>query len=335
MPRIGILCFKDTYLSCAAGFADVLGVGNVHLREARVQAEPFECMFLSETGGPVSANGGLSIGTQAAATVGVLDVVVIPAIHYPGYKHFARFLDERDETYAWLNSQWRRGAWIGANCTGTFLLAQSGLLDGRPATTTWWLDRQFRSRYPKVDLQFRSVLIEAERLLCAGATATFMLQSIRIIQEFAGPSVAAQAARTLLIDISQTGQLPYLPLLAETRHGDALVERAQGWLDTNMTRDITISGVARAVSVSERTLVRRFTSAVGQSPLEYLQSIRLQAARALLETSDMNVQEIAHQIGYQDASSFGRLFRRGIGISPGAYRHRFQALTSLPEEAGS
>ena len=335
MPRVGILCFEDTYLSCAAGFADVLGVGNVHLREVRTQAAPFEWVFLSETGGQVAANGGLAIGTQPATRAGALDVVVIPAIHYPGYKRFARFLDDREETYDWLRSLWRRGAWIGANCTGTFLLAQSGLLDGRPATTTWWLDRQFRSRYPKVDLQFRSVLTEADRLLCAGATATFMLQSIRIIQEFAGPSVAAQTARTLLIDISQTGQLPYLPLLAEKRHGDALVERAQGWLETNMTREITISDLARTCSVSERTLVRRFNAAIDRSPLEYLQSIRLQAARALLEMGNSSVQEIAHQVGYQDASSFSRLFRQTMGISPGAYRHRFQTLAGSSNDAGA
>jgi transcriptional regulator GlxA family with amidase domain len=98
MPRIGILCFDDTYLFCAAGFADVLGVGNVHLRDARVHAVPFECIFLSEKGGPVSANGGLSIGTQAAATAGILDVVVIPTIHYPGYKRFARYAPNRPRT---------------------------------------------------------------------------------------------------------------------------------------------------------------------------------------------------------------------------------------------
>jgi transcriptional regulator GlxA family with amidase domain len=102
-----------------------------------------------------------------------------------------------------------------------------------------------------------------------------------------------------------------------------------------MTRDITISGLASVVSVSERTLVRRFASAVGQSPLEYLQSIRLQAARALLETGNMSVQEIAHQVGYQDASSFGRLFRQIVGISPGAYRHRFQTVTGPPGDAGA
>jgi transcriptional regulator GlxA family with amidase domain len=102
-----------------------------------------------------------------------------------------------------------------------------------------------------------------------------------------------------------------------------------------MARDITIAALASTVSVSERTLVRRFTAAIDRSPLEYLQSIRLQAARALLETGNSSVQEIAHQVGYQDASSFSRLFRQTMGISPGAYRHRFQTLTGSSDDSGA
>jgi transcriptional regulator GlxA family with amidase domain len=208
------------------------------------------------------------------------------------------------------------------------------LLTGRPATTTWWLDRLFRARYPKVDLNFRSVLTEADRLLCAGATATHMLQAIRIISEFHGPTVAAQCARTMLIDVSQTGNLPYLPLLTETTHNDTLVTRAQAWLDANMSREITIGALARAMSISERSLARRFRAAIGKAPLVYLQSARLNAARALLETGDASVQSIAHRVGYADASSFSRLFSRHFGLSPGAYRSRFQLFEGVGSRIG-
>ncbi len=324
MPRVAILCFDGCYLSCAAGFAELLGVANVHLRDASTSTlQPFDWCFVSEAGGQVATCGGLSIATEPITARDAFDVVLIPAIQYPGYKPFARFLDRLSDCYPWLRTQWENGAWIGANCTGTFPLAQSGLLDGRVATSTWWLNRPFRARYPKVDLQFRSVLTEADRILCAGATATYLLQTIRIIEHFLGSGVAAQCARTMLIDVSQTGRIPYLPLLAETQHGDALVSRAQSWLSSRMARAVTITELAAAVLVSERTLVRRFGIAVGQTPLEYLQSVRLQAARTLLEAGDTSVQSIAHQVGYQDASSFTRLFRREIGISPGAYRRRF------------
>jgi transcriptional regulator GlxA family with amidase domain len=230
-----------------------------------------------------------------------------------------------------LRSQWRAGARIVANCTGTFLVAQSGLLDGRVATTTWWLERQFRSLYPNVDLQFRSALTETDRLSCAGATATYLLQAVRMVDEFMGPAIASQCAKSLLIDVSNTGQLPYVPLLAETKHGDSVVERAQGWLQKNLARDICVPELARFVAVSDRTLMRRFRAATGQTPLGYLQTLRMQAACALLEASDTALQSIADQVGYNDVSSFSRLFKNNVGVSPGAYRRRFRLARPSPE----
>jgi transcriptional regulator GlxA family with amidase domain len=332
MPNVAILAVEGCYVSCAAGFADVLQVANVHLRQQQgTGCRPFEWSFVSPDGGPVAASNGMQIETQPFSRRPRFDMIAIPAIHYPGFKPFVRFLDGQARTYEWLRAQWNAGAWIGANCTGTFMLAQSGLLDGRPATTTWWLHRQFRSRYPKVDLQFRSALTEADRFLCAGATATYLLQAIRMVDQFMGSTIASQSAKSMLIDVSHTGQVPYMPLLTETNHTDSVVERAQQWLQKNMAKDVTMSDLARAVAVSDRTLVRRFGAAIGQTPLGYLQAVRLEAARALLEIGDMTVQSVAVQVGYNDVSSFSRLFRQGVGLTPGLYRRRFQ----LPASAST
>ena len=325
MPHVAILVVEGCYASCAAGFADVLQVANVHLRHQQgAGGRLFECLFVSADGGPVATINGVRIETLPYGSRRRFDVIMIPAIHYPGFKPFVRFLDQQTKTYEWLRAQWKAGAWIGANCTGTFMLAQSALLDGRAATTTWWLNRQFRSRYPKVDLHFRSVLTEVDRLICAGATATYSLQAVRIVDQFMGPTIASQCAKSMLIDVSHTGQIPYLPLLTETSHTDSVVERAQDWLHRNMAKDVKMSDLAHAIAVSERTMARRFVAAIGQTPLAYLQAVRLQAARALLETGDMPVQSVAAQVGYNDASSFSRLFRQGVGLSPGSYRRRFQ-----------
>ena len=325
MPSVAILAVEGCYVSCAAGFADVLQAANAHLRQQQgARSLPFEWTFVSSAGGQVPASNGMHIDTKPLGSRRRFDAVVVPAIHYPGFKRFADFLDRQSAIYGWLRAQWAAGAWIGANCTGTFMLAQAGLLDGRAATTTWWLDRQFRSRYPQVDLHYRSVLTESDRLVCAGATATYLLQAIRMVDRFMGPHLASQCARSMLIDVSQTGHLPYLPLLTQARHADSLVERAQGWLQKNMAGDVMMPDLARELAVSERTLERRFGAAVGQTPLGYLQAVRLDAARALLEAGDMSVQSIAAQVGYSDASSFSRLFRESFGLSPGAYRRRFQ-----------
>jgi transcriptional regulator GlxA family with amidase domain len=325
MCQVAILVVEGCYVSCAAGFADVLQAANAHLRQQQGPGcRPFEWRFVSVEGGAVAASNGLRIDTQPIDSRARFDVIALPAIHYPGFKPFVRFLDRQEPVYAWLRAQWQAGAWIGANCTGTFVLAQSGLLDGRAATTTWWLDRQFRTRYPAVELHYRSVLTETDRLACAGATATYLLQAIRIVDRFMGPQIASQCAKSMLIDVSRTGHIPYLPLMAPSRHSDSMVERAQDWLQKNMAHEVSMSALARRMAVSERTLLRRFGAAVGQTPLGYLQAVRLEAARTLLEAGDMRVQAVAAQVGYADASSFSRLFKQGYGQSPGEYRRRFQ-----------
>ena len=325
MPRAAILTFDECYASSVGGFADILQIANSHLRRQQgAAAAQFEWHFVSSSGNPIVASNGLQLQTQKLEPRERYDLVFIPSLHYGGQRQFDQILDRLADTSDWLVAQWRAGAWIAANCTGTFILAQTGLLDGRTVTTTWWLERQFRARYPKVDLQIRSVLTESDRLVCAGASASYLLQAIRIIERFSGPAIASQTAKSSLIDVSQTSQVPYLPLLAERAHSDSLVERAQHWLQSNMTEELRISELAEALAISDRTLIRRFRAALDQTPLAYLQDLRLEAARALLETGDLSVEVIGSQVGYNDTSSFSRLFRQRIGMSPGAYRRRFQ-----------
>ena len=330
MPRAAILTFDECYASSVGGFADILQVANSHLRRQQgTAAAQFEWRFVSSSGNPIVASNGLQLQTNKLEPRERYDLVFIPSLHYGGQGQFDQILDRLADTSDWLVAQWRAGAWIAANCTGTFILAQTGLLDGRTVTTTWWLERQFRAKYPKVDLQIRSVITESDRLVCAGASASYLLQAIRIIERFSGPAIASQTAKSLLIDVSQTSQVPYLPLLAERAHSDSLVERAQHWLQSNMTKELRISVLADALAISDRTLIRRFKAALGQTPLAYLHDLRLEAARALLETGDLSVEAIGGQVGYNDTSSFSRLFRQRIGMSPGAYRNRFQ-INSAP-----
>ncbi|MDM0072602.1 helix-turn-helix domain-containing protein [Variovorax sp. J31P207] len=327
MPRAAILAFDGCYASSLGGFADILQVANSHLRRQQgASAALFEWRFVSLTGEPVAASNGLQLQTHKVGAREHFDLVFIPSLHYAGHSKFDQLLKDQSAVCAWLTSQWRRGAWLAANCTGTFILAQTGLLDGRIATTTWWLERQFRTRFPRVDLQLRPVLTEVDRLLCAGASASYLLQAVRVVERFSGPAIASQCAKSMLIDVSQTTQTPYLPLLADISHTDAVVHRAQHWLQSNMARPVRISELAAELAVSERTLVRRFGAVLDQSPLTYLQHLRIDSARALLEASDLGVDQIASQVGYNDPSSFSRLFRERMGLSPGAYRSRYQSM---------
>jgi transcriptional regulator GlxA family with amidase domain len=325
MTTAAILCFDDAYASVLGGYADMLQVANAHLRRQGAPASSlFEWHFLSPTGQPVRASNGLELAMHAIPPQKKFDIIFIPSLHYRGWNKFQQFLDRQQLTRDWLIKQWNSGAWLSANCTGTFLLADTGLLDERVATTTWWLESHFRERFPRVDLQMRPAVTEADRLMCGGAHATFLLQTVRLLNRFVGKTIAMQCARSMLIDTTQTIQTPLQPLIADKSHHDALIARAQKWLQDHMAQPVRIADLATELAVSERTLIRRFNAVMAQPPLTYLQHLRIDTARALLEAGDLSIERIANFVGYSDISSFTRLFRERVGFTPGAYRARFQ-----------
>ncbi|MGO4004075.1 GlxA family transcriptional regulator [Pseudomonas fluorescens] len=332
--RAAILALDGCYASSLAGFGDVLHVTNAHLsrqqhKTGTTMARSFAWQFVSHKGRPVTACNGLALNTAVPLPEEKLDIIFIPGLYYSGHDGFERMLEAAEPQREWLKAQWREGAALAANCTGTFLLAETGLLHGRQATTTWWLERLFRERYPGVNLQLRSMVTEEDRLWCAGASASYLLQAVRMVEHFCGANTAMLTAKTMLIDTSQTTQLPYLPLQMETVHSDTMVAKAQHWLLKHFAEDVSLPELAAALSVSVRTLIRHFNSVLGTTPLTYLQNLRIEISMTLLESGDLSIEEIANQVGYQNASSFTRLFRKQVGSTPAAYRSRFTSMATV------
>lgn len=324
MPAVAILGFNDSYASALAGFADMLQVANAHISsQGDASAGLFEWHFLSHNGLSVRASNGLEFAMQPLPKNRSFDLIFIPPLRYRGWLPFQKFLESQAVLRAWLVQQWQHGAWLCANCTGTFLLADTGLLDNKVATTTWWLEGHFRERFSLIDLQMRPVVTEVDRLVCGGAYAAFLPQAVHMLDKFAGRPVAMQCARSMLIDVTQTTHMLRELLTADQTHNDSLIHRAQKWLQDHFAETVRVDHLARRLAVSERTLTRRFNRALQQSPLTYLQNLRIERARALLEAGDLSTECIAHYVGYNDMSSFARLFRKRIGLAPGAYRAQF------------
>ncbi|WP_280358976.1 MULTISPECIES: helix-turn-helix domain-containing protein [unclassified Pseudomonas] len=323
MPVAAIFLYDNCYASSVGGFADVLQVANAHLA-AQNSAQRYTWSFLAPKAGGITTSNGLPLQARQPEPGEHFDIVYIPACHYLGYHSFRQFLDQQSLHCEWLCRQWEVGAELIATCTGTFVLANTGLLDGRVATTTWWLEEQFRAWFPAVDLQMAPILTQSDRLFCAGALSSYHLQSIQTIERHSGAALAAQCAKSLLIDVSQTLQTPYLPLLAHRSHSDAVVQQAQDYLERHLADPIRLTDLAKRLAVSERTLIRRFHLALEQTPLAYLQSLRIEAARTMLETGNQRIESIAQAVGYLDSSSFVRLFRERIGLTPAAYRRKFR-----------
>jgi transcriptional regulator GlxA family with amidase domain len=239
------------------------------------------------------------------------DCVVVPAIGFkmpqPLLSALAR-PDIRDAGDA-LRQWSRRGATMTAACIGTFVMAESGLLDGHDATTTWWLAPFFRERYPKVRLDESNMIVKSGRCVTAGAALSHMDLALWLVRSVS-PQLASLTAKYLIVD-SRPSQSAYA-LTDHLVHSDPVVQRFEAWARSRLKDGFSLDEAAKAVGTSKRTLSRRMQEVLGKSPLEYVQSLRVERAVHLLRTSDASVEEVAEQVGYADGTTLRSLLRRTL-----------------------
>jgi transcriptional regulator GlxA family with amidase domain len=209
-------------------------------------------------------------------------------------------------------------AMLAASCASTFLLAETGLLDGRRATTTWWLAPLFQRRYPKVELVTDRMVVADWPIATGGAAMAQMDLMLAIVGKFAGPKLASACANYLLLD-ERRSQVPFMAInyLASR---DPKIARAEKWVRDNIARDFAMEELAAAVALAPRTFARRIAATCGVSPIQFVQRIRLETARYLLETTRLSVEEITRQVGYAEPSTLRRLIRRDTKHAPGHFR---------------
>ncbi len=233
------------------------------------------------------------------------------------------------EVIDWLRRKYREGANLYPACSGALLLAETGLLDGCHATAHWGYQDLFRSAYPKVRFDPVPNLVHARadgRIVTAGGTTSWHDLALHIIARHASPGEALRIAKVYLMKLHADGQLPFAPLVIDKPHGDAVVRRCEAWLREHFLRDDAVAQAVQRAGNPPRTLERRFKAATGNSLLEYLQNLRIEEAKRLLETGRTPVDEVSVEAGYADASFFRRLFKRLTGLTPGQYRRMFSGL---------
>lgn len=326
MLKIGVVLLDNGYCSSIGGLIDLLQIANSHCQRLPTFANNlFQWSLLSDRAGEaVSMIGGVRMLSDTSLhTTDKFDLVYLPGVFYSGTRTFEAWLSDQQDLYKQLRDWNDQGVKIAANCTSTFLLAEAGLLERRSATTAWWLERQFRYRYPNVNLNAKLALTEDENIFCAGAMTACHQLTLRIIEKYASPEISTLSAKTMLINQGEVAQTPYQDLNAPIANKDPLISRAQYWLNNHMTTEVDFSLLSKALNISQRTLIRRFKQAVGTTPLNYLQNLRIEQAKALLSQSPLTVADIMLQIGYRDPSAFNRLFKQRVGITPSAYRQRY------------
>jgi transcriptional regulator GlxA family with amidase domain len=247
------------------------------------------------------------------------DVVIVPA-----YLPYADFLPANSTSLLdWIVAQYKQGALIASPCSGSFVLAETGLLDGRLATTHWYYTKHFKRRYPKVLLEPDRILTRDKGLICSGSISSFYYLALHLIESFYSPQLASQCSKIFLVDPNKAGQSTYAIFNAHKEHNDSDIRRAQELMESNYSDIIKIENIARKVGISSRHFVRRFKTATDETPLGYLQKIRIEKAKDHLEMTRQTVDEITQVIGYENSGSFRKLFKGATGLSPSQYRSRF------------
>lgn len=224
-----------------------------------------------------------------------------------------------------LKSAHANGSIIATHCTGTFVLAEAGLLKRRAATTHWARAKEFASLYPDVRLDATQILIEDHGIICGGAVTAYSNVMLAIVRRLAGDELASDVARYLLIDQNRGAQTAYIKedLASGDQQSDPLVVRAKSWIVANYWRPFKVADIAEALGVSERTFNRRFKDGTGIAPIKFIQSVRIESAKRLLEEGAATAQEISERVGYEDLATFRELFKRETGTTLKSYQTKF------------
>jgi len=289
------------------------------LAEVPRKASVLKQRVVSLDGRPVRSGSGRPVAVDGALSprgFGASEVLVVPGVFAATERSVDRLLTQGEITRAKdvLARGAARGAVLAASCSATFVLAASGALDGRHATTTWWLAPEFARRFPHVTLTADRMVVEDGHVLTAGSAFAHADLMLAVIARIASSSLAQLVARYLVLD-ERPSQARYM-VLEHLRVWDPAVQEVERFIAQNLDRQISLSELARVASVSPRTLARRVHDGLGMTPHELVQRVRVNHAVHLLETSRVSVEEVAARVGYADAAAFRRVFRQYTGESP-------------------
>ena len=322
MRRLAVVLLNGCYSSSASYLLDVVQIANYHIGQAtHCDNERIECDVVSLNGRPAQ----MSAGFQFAPNLSVdtadsqYDLIFVPALDYPNPTFFFKRLVSCKALYPWLMRQWHGGAIVASLCTGTFVLAEAGLLDGRLATTSWWLEKQFHRCYPAVKLDITRDLTESERVVSGSTLGVGAQLSLKLIEMLTSPRIAQLTACSVMCDVP-----PYvetIDALEPTKNADELVAWVQTWFAKNIEKKINLAEAADCLQVSERTLTRHFKKKLGVTPRAYLQNMRIESAKRMLHETNLRIGKVAERVGYSDVAFFQKLFRSYVGISPTAFRN--------------
>ncbi len=273
----------------------------------------------------VKLNDGLfSVNTsQLLKDVKKTDLVIIPAL----FGDMKTAIAKNQKLLPWINEQYNKGAEVASLCVGAFLLASTGLLNGKKCSTHWGFQNEFREMFPDVEVIDGSIITEEHRIYSSGGATSYWNLLLHLVEKYTDRQTAILASKYFAIDIDRESQSAFAMFQGQKNHNDELIKQAQEFIENNTEEKITIDELADLVSLGRRSFERRFKVATNNSVLEYINRVKIEFAKRSFETSRKNINEVMYNVGYTDTKAFRTIFKKITGLTPIEYRNKYNKMS--------
>ncbi len=319
--KVIIPVFKDCVSASVIGMMDMLMLTrNFYALLPGKKQNWFEVELVSLGKSRTVQNNGFAIACHTLLKdCDKADIIIVPAI----VGHLPSLLEEHKHFITWMQQQAGKGTILCSTCNGAFFVAATGRLDGKEATTSWFAAADFRSMFPLVKLIDEKIIVDNGKTITGGATLSFQNLCIYLIEKYYGKQIGNLAAKMFLVDKGKHSQLTYAIFSAQKSHGDDEILNSQAFIEENGSQKLVVSKLAGKAAMAERTFIRRFKNATGNTPSEYIQRVKVELAKSLLEKDKIAVKEICYETGYEDQSYFRNVFKKYTGLTPADYKKQF------------
>lgn len=275
------------------------------------------------------ASGGLFTvsASQLIDEVASTDLIIIPAID----GDLQETVQANAAFVPWIKKHYAAGAEVASLCLGAFLLAETGLLAGRKCATHWLATDEFKQLYPNADLVTEKIITEDKGIYCSGGAFSYLNLILYLIEKYAGRQMALLCAKVFAIEIDRRTQLPFTMFRGQKAHEDQPIKEAQDYIEENFRDKISIDQLCDLVALGRRSFERRFKKATHNTVLEYIQRVKIEAAKQQLELEEKNISEVMFDVGYIDQKTFRQMFKKVTGLSPAAYKNKFRNFNLLAQ----
>lgn len=247
------------------------------------------------------------------------DLIIIPSLNH----NYGAALNGNGELVQWIEKQYKEGAEVASICTGAFLLASSGLLDGKSCSTHWSATEDFRNLFPKVNLQTDQLITDESGIYTNGGAYSFLNLIVYLIEKYYDRQTAILCSKVFQIELDRKSQSAFSIFRGQKQHSDEVVKKVQTYMEENLREKISVEELSSRFSVGRRNFDRRFIKATGNTPTEYMQRVKIESAKKALETSRKTINEVMYEVGYSDVKAFREVFRRFTGMSPVEYKGKY------------